>query len=158
MIEISDNGAANWVYEHLDSPHDALTALAHDAGMSGLQIDTLDPDVRARPVTDHRQRFRSVVLPHRPAPPRIAAQLRTEPALARRAARWPTRSRTARGPVLEGGLEDETAGHLGSPYIVNQAAQFTYKGTTYGVAVTVGTVSDQPEGEAVVQRIVSALL
>ena len=47
---------------------------------------------------------------------------------------------------------------LGAPYVVNQAAQFHLHGVTYGVAVTVGGVSDETEGEAVVQRVVAALM
>jgi hypothetical protein len=158
MIEISDNGAADWVYDHLVSPHTALTALARDAGMSGLQVDTSDPvyvlGQSLITAGDFAHLFARIdqLLPGSQRAFGLHLLARVE----------------QRVGLLDAGLPDvvyskegwkpEPAGLLGSPYIVNQAAQFTYHGTTYGVAVTVGAVSDQPEGEAVVRRIVSALL
>jgi hypothetical protein len=157
MIEISDNDAADWVYDHLDSPQDALIALAQDAGMSGLQIDTTDPVYVLGQSLITAGDFAHLFS-------RIDQLL---PASQRGFGLYLLSHVTERVGLLDAGLpgavyskegwKPEPAGLLGSPYIVNQAAQFTDDGTTYGVAVTVGDVSDQTEGEAVVERIVSAL-
>ena len=158
MIEISDNDAANWVYDHLDSPHDALTVVAQDAGMNGFQLDTSDPVyvlgqslITAGDFAHLFSRIDQLL----PASQRsFGLHL-----LAHVAQRVGLLDTGLPGVVYsKEGWKPEPAGLLGSPYIVNQAAQFTYKGSTYGVAVTVGEVSDQTEGEAIVQHIVSALL
>jgi hypothetical protein len=55
------------------------------------------------------------------------------------------------------GWKPEPDGLEGTPYIVNQAGQFSKNGNTYGIAFTVAGVSDKPSGEAIIQRITSAL-
>jgi len=158
MIEVSDNDAADWVYDHLDSPQDALIAVAQDAGMSGLQIDTTDPVYVLGQSLITAGDFAHLFS-------RIDQLL---PASQRVYGLYLLSHVQERVGLLDAGLpgvvyskegwKPEPVGLLGSPYIVNQAAQFTDEGTTYGVAVTVGDVSDETEGEAVVQHIVSALL
>jgi hypothetical protein len=56
------------------------------------------------------------------------------------------------------GWKPEPQGLPGAPYVVNQAAQFSVGGTTYGLAVTVGGTTNQMSGEAIIQNLVAALI
>ena len=157
MIEASDNAAANWVFAHLDSARAAVFRVAADAGMSGFQIDTSDQlyvlGQSLITAGDFARFFARVELlmptPHRSFGMYLLGHIERRAGLL--AAGVP-------GIVYaKEGWKPEPSGLLGSPYLVNQAAQFSYKGEVYGVAVTVGDVADQEEGEAVVRRVVSAL-
>lgn len=157
MIEVSDNTAADWVYEHLKSPSADVDRVAADAGMTGFHLDISDPVYVLG---------QSLVTAGDFA--RFFARIETfMPARARRYGMGLLAGVEERVGLLAAGLpgvvyskegwKPEDAGLLGAPYIVNQAGQFSCRGMTYGVAVTVGRAQDQQEGEAVVQRIVGAL-
>ena len=158
MIENSDNAAADWVYAHLRSPADELTAVAQAAGMTGFQIDTSDPvyvlgqsQITAGDFADLFARIDQLLPPAQRA---FALSL-----LANVSPRSGLLAAGLPGVVYaKEGWKPEPSGMLGAPYVVNQAAQFHLHGVTYGVAVTVGGVSDETEGEAVVQRVVAALM
>ncbi len=158
MIEVSDNDAADWVYAHLTSPSSDVEQVASVAGMSGFRLDTSDPvyTLGQSLVTAHDfARFFSVIgemMPpaHRSFGMHLLASVEEHVGLL--AAGLP-------GIVYsKEGWKPEDAGELGAPYVVNQAAQFSCRGQTYGMAVTVGHVTDQEAGEAVVQRIASSLM
>ena len=158
MIEISDNDAADWVYAHLAAGRAAVEQVAADAGMTRFQIDTSDQVYVLG---------QSLVTAGDFA--RLFARIdRLMPAAQRSFGMYLLAHVQERVGLLAAGLpgavyakegwKPEPDGLLGSPYIVNQAAQFNYRGQTYGVAVTVGAVADQADGEDVVRLIVSALL
>jgi hypothetical protein len=56
------------------------------------------------------------------------------------------------------GWKPEPSGTRGTPYIVNQAAQFGSNGNIYGIAVTVSGTTDQASGEAIVKSVATALV
>jgi hypothetical protein len=158
MIEVSDNDAADWAYAHLTSPSSDVEQVASVAGMPGFRLDTSDPVyvLGQSLVTAHDfARLFSIIGAMMPASHRsfgmhLLASVQERVGLL--AAGLP-------GTVFsKEGWKPENAGQLGAPYVVNQAAQFSCRGQTYGIAVTVGHVADQATGEAVVQRIASSLM
>lgn len=157
MIENSDNSAADWVYAHLHAPADELSQVAQAAGMTGFQLNTSDPVyvLGQSQITagDFARLFARIdqLLPAGQRNFALSLLANVSPHSGLLAAGLP-------GVVYaKEGWKPESSGMLGAPYIVNQAAQFHLHGVTYGVAVTVGGVSDETEGEAVVQRVVAAL-
>ena len=123
MIEISDNDAADWVYAHLVSGRDALSSRA-DAGMTRFQIDTSDPVYVLG---------QSLVTAGDFA--RLFARIdQLMPASQRSYGMYLLAHVQERVGLLAAGLpavvyskegwKPEPDGLLGSPYIVNQAAQF----------------------------------
>jgi hypothetical protein len=158
MIEVSDNDAADWVYAHLSAAQDAVEQVAADAGMTGFQLDTSDPvyvlGQSLITAADFAQLFARIDELMPAAQTSFGMYL-----LAHVQERVGLLDAGLPGVVYaKEGWKPEPPGLLGAPYIVNQAAQFTYQGATYGVAVTIGTVSDQTDGEAIVRQIVAALL
>ncbi len=158
MIEVSDNSAADWVYEHLTSPAANVEQVAADAGMTGFHLDTSDPVyVLGQSVVTAGDfaRFFSRIETFMPAGARqfgMSLLAGVQERVGLLAAGLP-------GVVYsKEGWKPEDAGALGAPYIVNQAGQFSCGGVTYGIAVTVGQAQDEASGESVVQRIAGALI
>jgi hypothetical protein len=158
MIEVSDNDAADWVYAHLSAAQDAVEQVAADAGMTGFRLDTSDPVYVLGQSLITAGDFARL----------FAGVDELMPAAQRSFGMYLLAHVQERVGLLEAGLpgvvyakegwKPEPPGLLGAPYIVNQAAQFSYQGASYGVAVTVGGVSDQTDGEAIVRQIAAALL
>jgi hypothetical protein len=157
MIEVSDNAAADWVYAHLTSPSADVEQVASMAGMPGFRLDTSDPvyTLGQSLVTAHDfARLFSVIGEMMPASHRSFGMH----LLASVQERVGLLDAGLPGKVYsKEGWKPEDTGVLGAPYVVNQAAQFSCRGQTYGIAVTVGHVADQSAGEAVVQRVASSL-
>jgi hypothetical protein len=158
MIEVSDNDAADWVYTHLSAAQHAVAQVAADAGMTGFQLDTSDPvyvlGQSLISAADFARLFARIdeLMPTAQTSFGMYLLSHVQERVGLLDAGLP-------GVVYaKEGWKPEPPGLLGAPYIVNQAAQFSYQGATYGVAVTVGTVSDQTDGEAIVRQIVGALL
>jgi hypothetical protein len=158
MIEVSDNDAADWVYQHLSSPSEQVEEVASAAGMTGFHLDLSDPVyvLGQSLVTAHDfARFFSGIQNLMPARYRsfgMGLLAHVEQRVGLLAAGLP-------GTVFsKEGWKPEDAGLLGAPYVVNQAAQFTCRGMRYGIAVTVGHAADEGSAEAVVQRIASSLM
>jgi hypothetical protein len=157
MIEVSDNNAADWVYEHLRNPSADVERVAGDAGMTGFHPDTTDPVYvlgQSLVTAGDFARFFSNIETLMPASGRrfgMSLLAGVQERVGLLAAGLP-------GTVYsKEGWKPENAGTLGAPYVVNQAAQFTCRGVRYGIAVTVGQATDQATAESVVQRIASAL-
>jgi hypothetical protein len=159
MIEVSDNDSANWVYAHLTSPNSEVLDVASSAGMTGFQLDTSDPvyvlgqsHVTARDLARLFADIESLM----PASQRgfgmgLLSHLSSDDQVGLLQA-------GLSGVVYsKEGWKPEPDGLEGTPYIVNQAGQFSKNGNTYGIAFTVAGVSDKPSGEAIIQRITSAL-
>lgn len=160
MIENSDNDAANWVYHQLNDPSGQVGQVASDAGMTSFKINTSDATYVLGQSTisasDFARMFSAIdsLLP--------SAQQSFGLGLLSHL------SAADQNGLLQAGLpgtvyskegwKPEPSGSRGAPYIVNQAAQFTLNGRTYGVAVTVGGTKDQASGEAIVKSVVSALI
>jgi|GEM_PF-2806687 len=166
MIEDSANGSATapgpayWVYSHLNNGLADVNAIASEAGMTGFEADTSDPDYtlgQSKVTANDFAKFFSQIDTMFPAAQKsFALELLSN------------LSPTDQVGLLQAGLpgtvyskegwKPENTGLEGAPYIVNQAAQFSYGGTTYGVAVTVSGTSDQASGAAIVKAVVSALI
>jgi hypothetical protein len=158
MIEVSDNTAADWVYAHLPSPTSDVEAVAAEAGMTGFRLDLSDPvyTLGQSLVTAHDLAglFADIgqIMPARYERFGMNLLVHVQERVGLLAAGLP-------GVVYsKEGWKPENPGLLGAPYVVNQAAQFTCRGVTYGVAVTVGHAADQTAAEGVVQRITSSLM
>ncbi|HEY3773689.1 MAG TPA: serine hydrolase [Solirubrobacteraceae bacterium] len=157
MIEVSDNAAADWVYEHLRSPTADVERVARDADMTGFHLDTSDPVyvlgqslVTARDLARFFSRIETF-MPTSARPFGMKLLAGVEERVGLLAAGLPGRVYSKEG------WKPEPAGSLGAPYVVNQAGQFSCGGVIYGVAVTVGHAEDQLQAEGVVQEIVGAL-
>lgn len=167
MIENSDNNAANWVYNHLNHPVQQINSVASDAAMSDfkLVVHPTHPYVIGESTisaADFAYFFARLSLYLPDSHQAYAYSLLSHVA-----------SSEQKG-LLDAGLPgtvyskegwtDLDKGYPGYPYIVNQAAQFTYKGQRYGIAVTVGKLdkgsyaSDEATGENIVKSITKALL
>jgi hypothetical protein len=157
MIEVSDNTAADWVFDHLTSPAADVQRVASNAGMTGFQIDQSDPVyVLGQSLITARDfaHFFAVIQRFMPARYRsfgMGLLANVEQRVGLLAAGLPGLLYSKEG------WKPEDSGELGAPYVVNQAAQFSCAGTTFGIAVTVGGASDETTAEAVVQHIASAL-
>lgn len=159
MIEVSENDAADWAYDHLSSPNSQVQSAADSVGTTGFQLDTSDPVYVSRTVAGHRERLRTAVRRHRQPDTHCPAKLWHGPTLP------PLLSRQV--GLLQAGLhgvvyskegwKPKPSGLEGAPYNVNEAGQLWVNGSTYGVAFTVAGVSDRPSGEAVIERIAAAL-
>jgi hypothetical protein len=158
MIEVSDNDAADWVFAHLNSARNAVLQVAVAAGMRGFELDTSDSIYvlgQSRITAGDFARFFARIGSLMPAEQRTFGLYLLSHVEQR------TGLLDAQLPGIvyaKEGWKPEPDGLPESPYIVNQAARFAYKGKVYGVAVTVGGVGDQDEGESIVKRIVSRLL
>jgi hypothetical protein len=159
MIEVSDNDAADWVYDHLTSPNSAVLNVASSVGMTGFQLDTNDPvyvlgqshvtaNDLARLFADigslmpaAQRRFGMGLLSHLASADQVGLLQASLPGVV----------------YSKEGWKPEPDGLEGAPYIVNQAGQFSKNGNTYGIAFTIAGVSDKSSGEAIIQRITSAL-
>ena len=161
MIENSDNASANWVYAHLTNGAAAVNAVASTAGMTGFQLDdTSDPLYvlgQSKITANDFAKFFANIDTSLPAAQKtfglqLLSNLSASDQVGLLKAGLP-------GTVYsKEGWKPENAGLEGAPYIVNQAAQFTVAGTTYGVAVTVGGATDQTSAEAIIQKLVTALI
>ncbi len=160
MIENSDNDAANWVYHQLSDPADAVAQVAKDAGMTSFNMNTSDNiyilGQSTISASDFARLFAAINVLLPGAQQSFGLDLLSH------------LSSADQNGLLQSGLpgtvyskegwKPEPSGTRGAPYIVNQAAQFTLNGRTYGVAVTVGGTRDQASGEAIVKSVVSALI
>ncbi len=160
MIENSDNASADWVYSHLSNGSSDVKAVASAAGMSGFSIDTSDPVYvlgQSKITADDFAKFFSKIDTLTPDSQKsfgldLLSHLSSADQNGLLQAGLP-------GTVYsKEGWKPETVASDGAPYVVNQAAQFSSGGTTYGVAVTVSGTSDQASGEAIVKNVVSALI
>lgn len=158
MIENSDNAAANWVYGHLNNGPTDVRGVAAGAGMTNFVLDTSDPVyiLGQSQITadDFGKFFAKIDTMVPPSKKDFALDLlsNVSPKAGLLQAGLP-------GKVYsKEGWKPEPSGLEGAPYIVNQAAQFTSNGTTYGLAVTVGGTSDQASGEEIVKDVGTALV
>ena len=160
MIENSDNASANWVYSQLSNGPAAVKDVANSAGMSGFVFnDSSDPIYllgQSQITANDFARFFAKINTYIPSSQRqfglnLLANLSSADQNGLLQAGLP-------GTVYsKEGWKPEPAGTDGAPYVVNQAAQFTENGTTYGVGVTVSGTTDQSAGETIVKNVVSAL-
>ena len=163
MIEQSDDNAANQVYKLLNNPSSEIQAVAQQAGMTGLKLNTSDPlyilgqsQIRA---DDFAKFFAKIDTMFPSSQHDFALQLLSHV--------------TPNAGLLQAGLPDPVLskegwkpepdntnpfGREGAPYIVNQAAQFSSVDTTYGVAVTVSGTANEQSGETIIKNVVSALV
>jgi len=160
MIENSDNDAANWVYKHLKNPTSAVNKVASDAGMTSFALDTSDPTYvlgQSTITADDFAKFFGQIDALLPDAQRTFG-LKLLSNLS---------DGDQTGMLLAGiqgtvyskeGWKSEPSGTRGAPYIVNQAAQFTLGGKTYGVAITVSGTTDRQSGEALIESITQALV
>jgi hypothetical protein len=158
MIEVSDNEAADWVFQNLSSPSQDVERVASEAGMTGFHLDLSDPVyvLGQSLVTAHdfAHFFANIrgLMPVRYRNFGMGLLAHVEQRVGLLAAGLP-------GTVYsKEGWKPEDEGLRGAPYVVNQAARFYCGATTYGLAVTVGHAADEGTAEAVVQRIASALM
>lgn len=161
MIENSDDASANWIYSQLNNPVQAVNAVAASAGMTGFQLDSSDDSAYVLgqskiTANDFAQFFAKIDTMFPAAQKTFALNLLSH------------LSATEQVGLLQVGLpgtvyskegwKPEDTGLGGAPYVVNQAAQFSSGGTTYGVAVTVSGTTDQATGEAIIKNVVAALI
>ncbi len=166
LIENSANGSASapgpayWVYSHLTHGLSDVKAVASAAGMTGFEADTSDPLYtlgQSKITADDFAKFFSKIDTFMPASQKsfglnLLSHLSSADQNGLLQANLP-------GTVYsKEGWKPESSGLEGAPYVVNQAAQFSYNGATYGIAVTVGGTSDQGSGEAIVLKIGKALM
>lgn len=165
MIEISDDASANWVYKQLNNGPKEIKAVATEAGMTGFEFNTSDPLYvlgQSKITANDFARFFSKVdtlinSSQRSYGLSLLSNLSSEDQVGLLKSGLP-------GTVYsKEGWKGETPNDLGPPYIVNQAAQFSFNGQTYGVAVTVSGIdasgsTGQDDGQNIIQQIVSTLI
>lgn len=165
MIENSDNASGTWVYNHLNNPAADVKAVASEAGMTGFKLDTSDPNyvLGQSQITagDFAKLFSKIdqLIPsqQRSYGLKLLSNLASSDQTGLLQSGLPGTVYSKEGWKPE---PDSTNpfGKEGSPYIVNQAAQFSSGGQTYGLAITVGGVANRTAGEALIQKLVSALI
>lgn len=164
MIENSDNDSANWVYKQLKNPAASVKTVASNAGMKGFKFDTSDKVYvlgQSQITADDFARFFAQIDTMLPSANRsLALNLLSNisPNVGLLQAGLPGTVYSKEGWKTEPDATTNPFGKEGSPWVVNQAAQFTSDGKTYGVAVTVSGAASQTAGEAVVQKVVTALI
>jgi hypothetical protein len=158
MIENSNNDAANWVYGQLTNGPAEISQVATEAGMTGFQLDdTSDPtyilgqsQITAEDFALFFSKINTLINSSQSSfGMNLLANLSSTDQVGLLKSGLPT-------PVYsKEGWKPET-----NAYVVNQAAQFSENGTTYGIAVTVdgGASATQTSDEAIVQSLVSALI
>jgi hypothetical protein len=160
MIENSDNTAANWVYHQLSDPSGEIAGVAKDAGMTSFNINTGDTvyvlGQSTITASDFARMFAAINVLLPSSQQSFGLDLLSH------------LSSADQNGLLQAGLpgtvyskegwKPEPSGSKGAPYVVNQAAQFTLNGRTYGVAVTVGGTANQASGETIVKSVVAALM
>jgi len=163
MIEQSDDAASNRVYHLLTNPVVQINAVASAAGMSGFKIDTSDPlyvlgqsDITAGDFA----KFFSKIDTMFPAAQKnfamnLLANINQQVGLLQAGLPGTVYSKEGWKPEPD---KTNPFGNQGSPWVVNQAAQFSASGTTYGLAVTVSGANSQTAGEALIKKVVAALI
>lgn len=160
MIENSDNNSANWVYKQLKDGPTQVMQVATDGGMTNFSFDTSDPTYtlgQSQVTANDFAKFFAKIDTLMPDTQKsygmnLLAHLSSADQTGLLQAGLP-------GTVYsKEGWKPEPAGTTGSPYVVNQAAQFSQGGASYGIAVTVGHVRDQATGENLIKQVVAALL
>jgi hypothetical protein len=161
MIEASENQSADDVWGLLHNPVAQVQQVASDAGMTGFQIDTSDPDyvlgqskITARDFALFFSRINQLINPsQRSYGLNLLSHLDASDQVGLLQSGLP-------GTVYsKEGWKGEPTITGDQPYVVNQAAQFQLERTTYGVAITVAQYGgNQSSNEAIVQRIGAALV
>ncbi|MHB1865224.1 MAG: serine hydrolase [Candidatus Saccharimonadales bacterium] len=160
MIENSDNSAANWVYSQLTNGPQEIQQVASQAGMTGFVLNTSDPQyilnqsqITANDFAKFFANINNLITPNQQQYGlNLLSNLSSSHQVGLLKSGLPSTVYSLEGRI------PEPSGTQGSPYVVNQAAQFTLNNQTYGVAVTVSGTSDQSAGESIVQDVVSALM
>jgi hypothetical protein len=163
MIEQSDDPSSNNVFGLLNNPSSQITAVARSAGMSNFKYDSSDARWRlgqSQITANDFAKFFSKIDTMFPASQKsFALNLLSHitPNAGLLQAGLPGTVYSKEGWKPEPDVSNPF-GNEGAPWIVNQAAQFSSGGTTYGIAVTVSGTSNESSGETTIKNIVSALV
>jgi hypothetical protein len=173
MIEVSSDADANNVYNLLTNPTAELTAVAQSVDMNGFKLNTTGDSLyylgQSQITASDFAKLFSVINTLFPAgqqsfalgllstiTPNVGLLQAGFPGTVYSKEGWKPEPGGGSDPARSG--SPNPFGDEGAPYIVNQAAQFSDGGSTYGVAVTVSGVNDESAGEGVIQTIGSALM
>jgi hypothetical protein len=163
MIELSDDNDSNNVYHLLNNPQSQIETVARQAGMTGFKFDASDPLYvlgQSQITADDFARFFSKIdrmFPEGQKTFALGLLSHITPQAGLLQAGLPGTVYSKEGWKPEPGPTNPF-GNEGSPWVVNQAGQFSSNGTTYGLAVTVSGVANEMAGETVVENLVTALL
>jgi hypothetical protein len=166
MIEQSDDQDSNNVLGLLNDPASQISAVASSAGMTGFKPNLTGDSLynlgqSQITANDFAKFFSKIDTMFPPAQKSFALGLLSTitPQAGLLQAGLPGTVYSKEGWKPEpGGGSPNPFGNEGSPWVVNQAGQFTSGGTTYGVAVTVGGTDSESSGESIVKNVVSALV
>ncbi len=173
MIEDSNDTDANNVYNLLTNPTSELTDVANQAQMKNFKLNTTGDKVyylgQSQITAGDFALFFALLNSMIPAQELTFAQnllSNISPDAGLLQSGLPGTVYSKEGWKPEPGTVNDSArsgspnpfGLEGAPYIVNQAAQFSSGGVTYGVAVTVGGTNDESTGESIIEAIVAALI
>lgn len=160
MIENSDNASANWVYSQLANPSKQLKDLADKAGMTSFVLDTSDPtyilgqsQITAADFAKFFSKIDSLMDSNQKD---FGLNVLSNLSLADQ--NGLLKAGLPGSVYSKEGWKPEPAGTMGAPYIVNQAAQFTMNGKTYGIAFTISGTKDQATGEDIIKQITQKLI
>lgn len=166
MIVNSDNASANWVFDHLKDGQKQVEAVATSAGMTGFKFNDTSDNVyvlgQSQITANDFAKFFAKI-------PNLINSSQKQFGLNLLANLAPSDQvgllNSLAGTVYsKEGWKPESPGSEGTPYIVNQAANFTINGKSYGVAVTVGGIqgssqtTEKATGEQDIQQLVSELV
>lgn len=169
MIEVSDNDSANWVWGQLNDPSSQVNAVASSAGMKSFRLNsTGDVDyylgqsqITAR---DFAKFFSHIdtMIPQQQRDFGLNLLSNIDRQVGLLQSGLPGTVYSKEGWKTEPGTSARSGspnpfGDEGHPWVVNQAAQFSSGGTTYGLAVTVGGAPTQDAGESTIKDIGSAI-
>jgi hypothetical protein len=160
MIEISDNTSADWVYSQIKDGPAAIEAVAKVTDMSGFEFNASDPVYvlgQSKVTAKGFAEFFANITNDFPATHKTFA-LYLLSHIATLDQNGLLKSKLPGTVYSKEGWKPENPGYEGAPYIVEQAAQFSEDGQTYGVAVTVGGTATETSGETIIQNVVSTLV
>jgi hypothetical protein len=175
MIEVSSDPAANAVYADLNNPAGSVQAVADAVGMSGFKFndtgDSLYVLGQSQITADDFAKFFSVITQPSYLPaselkfaegllstitPNVGILQASIPGVVYSKEGWKPEPGGGSDPAKSGNANP--FGNEGAPWVVNQAAQFTIAGTTYGIAVTVGGTASQDSGQTIIKDVATALM
>lgn len=173
MIENSSDSASNAIYGMLKNPQPEILAVAKKAGMTGFKYnDTADSIYylgQSQITAQDFAKFFSQIDTMFPQSQKSFAlslldSIKQQYGLLQAGLPGQVYSKEGWKPEPGGGTDPAISGNPnpfgieGNPYVVNQAAQFTSKGMTYGIAFTVGGTADMTSGQSIIKNIASALI
>jgi hypothetical protein len=173
MIEQSNDADSNKVIQLLKDPASEINAVATKAGMTGFKYniegDSLYWLGQSQVTANDFAKFFAKIDTMFPASQKVYAlnllsNISNKAGLLLSNLPGTVYSKEGWKPEPGGGSDPARSGNPnpfgteGAPYVVNQAAQFSSNGTTYGLAVTVSGAQDQQSGESIINNVVSALI